>query len=498
MPQTLPQSNYVSVAVNLTPSGAQAQSLNTLLILDDTNVIDPSERIRSYSTLAAVASDFGTSGNIYLSAAAYFAQSPQPSQVYVGRWVKAASAGGLRCATLSAAQQAIATWNTVTAGSFRVAVNGGAPTNIAGMNFSAAANLSAVAAIIQAAMTGVNVTWNAVFSRFEFISTTTGATSAVSFLSATGTGTDISPMLMGLSTSSGAYIYAGMAAETAATAVALFDTNYGQQWYALVMPSIIAGVSTSDHLAVAAYIEGSANKHIYGVNTQEGGCLVASDTTNVGYQLKQLGYKKTMVQYSSSSLYAISSLLGRSITTNFAGNNTVIDLMYKNEPGVAAENLNTTQANALNGFNVNAFVAINNGTNIIQYGNMASGDPIDVITGTDWLAIAIQNALFNLLYTSATKVPQTEAGSNLLVNTVESVCSQAVTNGLLGAGVWTNSGFGLLNQNDFLPKGFYVYIAPLNTQSVADRAARKAPPIQVAAKLSGAFRSISVSVLVNR
>lgn len=496
MAQSLPVSNYVNVNVILTASGAQAQNLNTMLIVADTPVLDPSRRLATYNTLSELAAVFGTTGSIYQSAALYFAQSPQPSAVSVGRWVSAPAAGGLRCAPLTSPQQAIGNWTAITNGSFRVQINGAAAVNVTGLNFSAVGNLSAVAAILQAATAGTTVSWNPTLFRFEFTSTTTGTTSSVSFLTTAtaSVGTDISALLGGRSTSSGAYLFQGQAAETVAQAVQVLDADYGQQWYAVVVPDGDA----ADQQDVAELVEGMNNRHILGVNTQETGCLVPGDESNVAYLLKQFDRKRTCVQYSGNSAYAVSSLLGRAITTNFNGNNTVIDLMYKKEPGVVAEQINSTQAGALKSFNANAFVTVANGTTIIQWGDMSSGDPIDVITGTDWLAIALQNALFNLLYTSATKVPQTDAGSNLLVATCESVCSQAVTNGLLAPGVWTNSGFGLLNQNDFLSKGFYVYIAPLSSQSVADRAARKAPPIQIAAKLAGAFRTIDVSITVNR
>jgi hypothetical protein len=494
MATTLSVSNLVRVAVNLSPAAAQSQNLSTLLVLDDTTVINTTERFRVYSSIDAVAADFGTSGNHYNAALAYFSQSPAPAQIMLGRWVKAASKGALVCAPLTTANALLSSWTGITTGSFSYQKDGGAATNATGLNFSSALNLNGVAAIIQTAMTGVTVTYNAGYNRFEFTSNTTGATSAISFLSPTGSGVDISGKLGATSTSSGAYVVAGQVAETAADAVALFDANFGMQWYALNLPS----GADADHLAVAAYIEAASNKHLYGVNTQAAGTLVSTDTANIAYQLAQLKYKKTLVQYSSSSTFAACSLLGRAITTNFNGNNTVITLMFKQEPGIAAESINQTQANALAANKCNAFVNYNNGTSIIQNGVVCSGDFIDVITGTDWLAVDIQTNVYNLLYTSSTKIPQTDSGVHLIVTTIESRCSQAVTNGLLAPGVWSSGGFGLLNQGDFLQKGFYVYANPLSSQSTSDRAARKAPPIQIAAKLAGAVHSVDIQINVNR
>jgi hypothetical protein len=143
-------------------------------------------------------------------------------------------------------------------------------------------------------------------------------------------------------------------------------------------------------------------------------------------------------------------------------------------------------------------LAYNNNTAIIEPGNNVSGVPIDIITGTDWLALDIQNAVYNLLYLSTTKIPQTDAGNHQILTVMEAILSQAVDNGLLAPGTWTAGGFGALNTGDFMPKGFYVYAPPIAKQNVADRSARKSVTFQIAAKLAGAIRTVSVIINVNR
>jgi hypothetical protein len=294
---------------------------------------------------------------------------------------------------------------------------------------------------------------------------------------------------------SGAYIADGIEAQTALETVALFDELYGQTWYGLNIP---AGADNEDHIQVAGYIEATDNKHLYAVSTQDAGCLSSVSTTDIMAMLSDLDYDKTFVQYSGNNAYSSVSLLGRALTVDYNGNSTVITLMYKQEPGIVPENLTSTQANALKAKNGNVFVEYNNNTAIIQYGNVCSGAFIDEITGTDWLAVTIMTALYNLLYTSKTKIPQTDAGNNLLVGTCESVLLQGVVNGLLAPGVWNSNGFGTLVQGDFLAKGFYVYAPPVATQSQADREARKSVPIQIAAKLAGAVHTVDVTVNVSR
>jgi hypothetical protein len=287
---------------------------------------------------------------------------------------------------------------------------------------------------------------------------------------------------------------AGAAAETAEAALALFDLNYGYSWYALMVP----GAADTDQLALAQQVQGMSTKHFFGCTTQDPNSLVASSTTDLPYKLSQLSLTKAAVQYSSSSAYAIASLLARILTTDYTQNNSVITLMYKQEPGVQAEYLNRTQLDALLQKNCNVFVAYQGGALIIQPGTTTSTNQfIDSIIGLDNLAIDVQIAIFNLLYTNTTKVPQTDAGMNQIVAAAETILLDYVADGLLAPGTWTDAGFGKLQTGSFLEKGYYIYTPPLSLQSQADRAARLAGPIKIAVKLAGAIHTVNAMIVVN-
>lgn len=494
MAKSLPVSRVVNVGVILTPAGAQSQSLSDLLILGTSGVIDPVERIRAYSDIASIAADFGTTSEEYLAALLWFQQTPQPTQLQIGRWVNTSIGGGLRCAPLTPAQQLLTNFTSIDDGGFSYQLDGDPAVEIGPLDFTGATNLNAVAAIIDAALTGASVVWNATLDRFEINSDTAGAGSSVSFLSAPAAGTDISLLIGGRQTSSGAYRFDGQAAETAVEAAALFDDQFGQQWYALTVPS----GDEDDQLELAAFIEATVNKHILGVTSQDTGILVSVNTTDIASQLQALGFSRTMLQYSSSSPYAVVSALARILTTNYGGNNTTITLKFKQEPGIVAESLAVSQANVLRDKSANVFVNYANDTAILQEGVMVNGEFVDTITGMDWLAVTLQRDLYNVLYTSTTKIPQTDAGQQLLNTTCEAVCAQGVVNGLLAPGIWNAGGFGLLKQGDYLPKGYYIYSPSFNVQAPADRAARRSMPIQIAAKLAGAIHDINVTVNVNQ
>ena len=183
---------------------------------------------------------------------------------------------------------------------------------------------------------------------------------------------------------------------------------------------------------------------------------------------------------------------------NFNGNNTTITLKFKQEPVVTYETLTTAQAAALDAKDANVFVYYANDTAIIQQGVMSNGDFFDERHGLDWLQNYVQTNLFNLLYTSTTKIPQTEAGITRLLTNVEQSMDQAVSNGLVAAGIWNGGPIGQVSPGDTLTKGYYVYANPLSTQAQADREKRKAPLIQVACKLAGAVHFADVQINVVR
>jgi hypothetical protein len=256
--------------------------------------------------------------------------------------------------------------------------------------------------------------------------------------------------------------------------------------------------SNDQAVAVAAFVEALDLKRTFGSTITTTDVLAPATTTDLASRLQALGYKQSFTQYSSSSPYAVASFFGRAFSVNFSGNRTTITLMYKQEPGVTGEELTNSQANVLEAKNCNVFVNYVNDTKIIQYGVMASGAYFDEVHGLDWLQDQIQNRCYNAMYTSTTKIPQTDAGANVFTNAISAACQMGVDNGLIAPGVWNADGFGELQTGQYLKSGYYIYVQPMALQSQADRETRVAPPFQVAVKLAGAIQELDVMVNVNR
>ena len=482
----------VRVSVNLSPLAAARRSFGILLVAGDSDVIDGVERIRAYTTLEAVADDFGTSAPEYEAAALYFGQTPQPEQLFVGRWLRAATEAILRGGILTPTEQAMSNFTSVTNGGFRVTIDGTQRT-VSSCDFSAETTLNGVAAIINTKL-GVNgsCAWDG--SRFVITSATTGTSSTVAYAIAPASGADISTLLK-LTSAEALTPVPGFAAETPVECAQAL-ANISGQWYGL---TFAASVMPTDNQAldVSAYIEGLDLSRIYGVTITDTRVLDSTYEADLASVLLPLNRKRTCLQYSDNE-FAIASLMGRAFSVNFNANKSTITLMYKQEPGIVAENLTETQAQTLKAKRCNVFVTYQNNTAIIQYGVMSGQAYFDEIHGLDWFKDALQNAEYNLLYQSKTKIPQTDAGNNQIKTTAAKVCQEAINNGLVAPGAWNADGFGQIERGDYLKDGYYIFMPPIATQSQADREQRKAVPMQIALKLAGAIQELDIVVDVNR
>lgn len=379
----LPLSRVTNVTVTLSARAAQGRNFGSMLILGDSTVIPISERLRLYSSADDIGDDFGVDSEEYQAAVIWFSQSPQPTLVYVGRWVK----------TLTSAEA-------------------GQPETL---------------------LEAVNQ---------------------------------------------------------------LMDYN---SWYGLHLAVPEADFpSDADIIPVAAAIEASTVSRIFGITTDEADTLVASVTTDLSSKLKAAKYSRTFTQYSTSSRYAALSAFARAFTVDFTASNTTITLKFKQEPGVTYETLTTSQANNLEAKNCNVYVYYENDTAILEQGVMSNGDFFDERHGLDWLQNAVQTADFNTLYTSTTKIPQTDAGTTTRIANIEKVLDQAVENGLFAPGVWTGGPLGVISTGDTLTKGYYTFAESVADQLQVDREARKGVPIQVLGKLAGAVHYGTVAITVVR
>lgn len=496
----LSESDVVNVEITLAPVPSSYRNFGATLILGASNVIDVSQRIRNYANLDEVTLDFGNTDPEYLAADLFFSQSPQPSILYIGRWAQNGSSAILHGAPLSATAQAalLASFPTLTTGSTEFTIDGTQQT-LSDLNFSAVTNMNGAAAVINTAL-GSHATcvWNANYTRFDVESDSVGTSSSITYGSPSGSGTDISTSF-GFTAASGATPpIDGIAAETPLTCITTLANLTNAWWASMFAEPSVGAITDSEHVAVAAFIEAASPSRCYGVTSMEAAVLDPTSDSDLASLMMAGQYTRTLTQYSSSSDFAVASFFGRMATVDFTANNSVITMKFKTEPGVTAETLTETQAATLNSKNCNVFVNYDNGTAIIQQGVMASGLFFDVRQCADWLQNQVQTDVFNLLYQSPTKIPQTDPGIHQIAVTIGNDLQDGVTNGFIAPGIWNSSlEFGTLQTGQTLNTGYYVYQPPVSSQSETDRSERIAPTIQCAIKLGGAVHSANVQIFAN-
>lgn len=491
----LPVSNLINVSWDLGSLSSAFRNFGVLLTVGDSTVIPVSERLRLYNSAQEVATDFGLDAPEYSSAALYFSQVPAPNDIYIGRWVRTATKATLTGGALSSAEQLISAWNTISNGSLKITVNGGSETSLTGLDFTSATNMTQVAAVLDAALASCTVEWAPATSQFTILTVATGAAASLTYATTGEAGTSVAAKFKFTSDTASDLVATGYDAETPAEAV-LALANKSNAWYGV---TFAAGTmpSDSEYLDVAEFIESASPVRIFGITSNDADILDAEVGDDLASQLKDLARLRTCIQY-SANIYAISSLFGKAFSVNFDQNKSTIDLMYKTEPGVIAADLTTAQAATLKDKRCNVYANYDNNTAIIQYGVMSGPAYFDEVHGLDWLQNQVQTNVYNLLYTSKTKIPQTDSGINQIYNSISQALDAGINNGLIAPGVWNSDGFGQLSRGDYLENGFYIYTQPIALQTQSTREQRISTPFKVAVKLAGAVQTVDVLINVNR
>lgn len=226
-----------------------------------------------------------------------------------------------------------------------------------------------------------------------------------------------------------------------------------------------------------------------------------SDVAGAFTDIQEAGDTRTRCLYYGDSdelLAFAAAYAGAGFSVNFDASNSTITMNVKQLATIDPDDT-ITQAykDACLAAGVDIYASIAGVSSVISSG---ANDYFDNVLNLVWFVSALKVAGFNALAQVASKVPQTEHGVSLLKSAYRAVCQKAVNNAYIAPGSWTSAEtFGV--QEDFHANiegfGFYIYSQPVNQQSAADRADRKAPVIQIAAKLAGAVHSSNVVVSLN-
>lgn len=484
----IPTSTVVNLTISVTPQVLADSSFSTTALIGESTRLPTGKRFQPF-TVSTISSVFAAGDPEAIAATPYFAQNPNAT-LLIGRRFAAATAGELIGGSFATL---LAGFVAVNDGSLKFNLDGSV-IEVVAINLTTATTLNQVAQLVQTALdvshAGVKVTFNG--STFYVQSGTTGASSQIGYSVAATPGAgivDIGP-LMGLTQASvGSLSTNGVVAESITTSLNnLLAIN--NNWYGLSFTNEVTDPNIEE---IGAWSE--INERDFVQTTSEQASYDPTSTTDIGAVMNTLGYTHSAIIYDPLVEYSAMSYLGKLMTTNFEQSNGTFPMMFKTEPGITPSNLNGTQSAVLDTKKINYynfFGTTGNLVSIIARGVQSSGMYSDTRIGLDWLKSFLQTTVFNYLLTN--RVQQTDKGVASIVHQLQIALQQAVTNGFLAAGVWNGNPIGTVQTDDTLPLGFYVYGAPVASQSSAQFSTRVAPPITILGIGAGAIQGVNMAL----
>jgi hypothetical protein len=452
----------VDVQVSRDVQPFNSVDFNAVLFITDEQVF--SERVRQYSRKEDLLTDgFSTESAAYKAVRSYFSQTPRPTQIAVGR----------RDATIAVLSMVVG--DVVNSGVYSLTIAGTT------VSYTAAANAEDdAAAEIALIINGLETLALAESSITTVITPLASGLAASTIL----TLTEITSTTLAFDSSQ---FTASYTQETWAAAIAAVSGEY-DSWYLL---------ETYDHsvagaLAIAAEIE--AMEKLYLVSQShadnKGVQAIPAGANDLAGQLEELNLDRTAFCYSGSadSTFLEAGLAGKKMTTVAGG--TTWDLAAV--AGVVADKITRTEITNLEAKNANYFTTYG-GKDYVRQGKVVSGEWIDTMRGADNLKSDIQRELARVMASannSGSKIPLTDVGVAILMDSVAGIMEQYVTRGYIKDTISVTDGSG----NVRALRGYSITAQSVDSLTTSQRASRQAPDIQVIAYLASAVHKAKVYV----
>lgn len=492
--------NVVNVSLLRQGASIARDNMNVVTIMtSDSTVLNSNERYRSYLNSSSLEADFGTNSEVFQVASALFGTTPNPTnsggRLIIGYWRAVsenvdASAAVLRSEQLSEAV-VIGNIQKISDGSFDIDVDG-ATVNVTDIDGRTFTQLSDIVSALNTAITGATVTESN--SQIVITSDTTGVASTLTYASAGATGTFVGDLL-GLSVNSGSLLNQGAAAsvlppETKTEAVSELKqlVNFKGCMY-------IDKPTDQEVNNLATW--GQANDVLfYDVFSDPANLEI--NITNTVWLVKLNGqtYYRCLYDPSGNRKFA-ASYMGRMHTVNFNAENSALTMNMKELSGVTPWDATQTEIDKCQAVGLDIYVTFKNVPKVLTSGaNDFTDNPYNFIAYVD----AVQTDVFNLLGTTATKISQTTAGVNQIVDQCEKTTQGFVRANVFAPGTWTSpdrfGNVGVFNRS-IEENGYYFLAGALADQPQPDREARKSPVIQGAVKNAGAIHKCDILINLN-
>lgn len=489
--QPLPRE--LDVVVNISrPLTELATDMSLLCFLTTETPFPPNNnRVRYYTTMAALEADFAVGTEAWFAGNAFFSRQVHPESMAVGAIFTQAVP-----ATVLAGDIDYNALASVTDGAFDIEVDGSL-VSLSGLDFSAADTAEKVATVIQAKLTpasgGSAATLAATvkYGTVALVTVKTGDGATLDYAAAPTTGTDVTTLL-GLTKETGAQLWQGYTPVGLVEEAKLVDVASKCNSRPIYGWAIERGYRDKpDQKAFADWCE-SKTPSYFSACTNSVTAYNTADTTNIGYYAQNKGYRRTSTIYhDNAQVYPDVSYLAFALATNYALANSAITMKFKQLEGIEPSTLTETQVSALASRNINCYVAIGNTSRTVREGVQGADTWFtDSLVNLDNFREELQVEVYNVFLRNK-KVPYTAAGQDKLVSAAKKICNRYTRNG-----VFADRDV----EDDSVETGFVTEPATSITPTTvamattSERASRLAPPIAIVAYEAGAFHKVVINV----
>lgn len=480
----VPLSYTINVSLTSSPSGLADFNTNSIALFSN-ETANFSENYQSFLSPQAVAAAFGSTSLTYKMAQALFTPVPNfrtgGGVLYIFPFSgENATAGKLTTADISAN---VSNFANVTNGTLKLTIDG-TTTEVQALDFSNTTTIQDIVTILN--NQNLDIYIEAVGNTIVFTSKRFGTSSGVTIGTAS-TGTDIS---------GASFLNASSATETAGTNAS--GETLSEAVTSALQQVYFGGILTTqyvDDTTLQANSTAIQSKDVVYYETMTS----LKNMAVTGTAIKTAGNGKTRsLAYSvntEAAKVAIATYATIAQSVNFEGTDTANTMNLKTLTGVAADSgLSDTYVLSAKTNGVDIYG--NTGGLSVVYSNDNNGYTDDIVNQLA-LKKKMEVAAFNYLRQTNTKIPQTEKAMSGLKSVYAGVCEQFIKNGVVAAGTWNGAvpfGDPESFKRNIEERGYYIYSIPVALQSQTDRKARKAPLMQIALKLSGAFHFADVVI----
>lgn len=490
---TIPASQIVNITPRVINAGGTDLEIVGLFLTENALATFPGTL--TFTSAAAVGTYFGLNSAEYQAAVSYFLgydnSFTKPKKIKFARLVTDAIAGSL----IGGSAADMDTLKTITAGAFKISIDG-TEKDVAALNLSEATTQSDVATALQSAITGCTVTYNSNLNSFIITSSTTGATSAVSFAT---DGEQTPAALLGLTSAAGAVQSAGSAALAPAANMASI-VNSDQNWVSF---TTLTEAETDVILEFAGWVNGTDSQYLYVPYTSDQNDTNPNAGTNLPKSIAEANYEGVALCFNSIAEAILVMATAASIDWN--RNNALVTFAFKSQTGITPSVIDETTAANCKELHVNYYgkwATRNDDFTYLYDGSMAAGKfgYIDAYIGNLWLRNALQVSIMSGL-NQVGRVPYTQPGYALIRAWCADPINRGLNNGVIDTGVVLSESqkaqliaeIGEDVSSEIFTKGYYLMV---NDPGAAARVNRESPLLGLWYTYGGSVHKVDLPVSV--